>query len=244
MTVRILLCISLVSLAFSGCGSPSTQLSGSGAQAITISPSSAVAGSSTFELTITGQNFAGQGLCPSCLNSVVVWTDSSTDRLATTFVSSTQLQADVPADLLTSAATAKVTVETWAEGANGPQSVTKPAIFSVTALAAGAPTLSAISPAYVSVGSTDVTITITGSNFENYKSVAFWTTAPNNLHDHGTMLNTTFVSSTQITAVIPASLLANQGSAQIVVLTGDPMGMSDGFFGYPESNALTFTVTQ
>jgi hypothetical protein len=30
---------------------------------------------------------------------------------------------------------------------------------------------------------------------------------------------------------------------QIVVLTGDSMGMSDGFFGYPKSNAVTFNVT-
>jgi hypothetical protein len=43
------------------------------------------------------------------------------------------------------------------------------------------------------------------SKFENkflHQSIAFWTT-DSNLHDHGTMLLTTFVSSTQLTAVIP-----------------------------------------
>jgi hypothetical protein len=57
------------------------------------------------------------------------------------------------------------------------------------------------------------------------------------------MLFTTFVSSNQLMAVIPAALLEEPTDVQIVVLTGDSMGMSDGFFGYPKSNSVTFTVT-
>jgi hypothetical protein len=174
----------------------------------------------------------------------VVWTtDSSTDRVATTFVSSTQLKAGVPANLLAMAGNAKVTVETWVAGAESPRSVTKPAAFYVKELSAGSPTISGILPLSTQAGSADLTITIKGSNFENYKTVAFWTTDPSNLHDHGTMLNTQFVSSTEITVMIPAALLANPNTVSIVVLTGDPMGMSDGYFGYPESNSLSFTVT-
>jgi hypothetical protein len=112
--------------------------------------------------------------------------------------------------------------------------------------AAAAPLISSISPVSVPAGSPDLTLTITGSKFDNRflgQSIAFWTTDPNNLHDHGKMLNTKFVNSKQLTAVIPAALLQNSSSAQIVVLTGDVMGMSDGFFGYPKSNAVTFTVT-
>ena len=112
--------------------------------------------------------------------------------------------------------------------------------------AAAAPLIASISPVSVPAGAPDLTLTITGSKFDNKflgQSIAFWTTDPNNLHDHGKMLNTKFVSSTQLTAVIPATLLQNSSSAQIVVLTGDVMGMSDGFFGYPKSNAVTFTVT-
>jgi hypothetical protein len=99
----------------------------------------------------------------------------------------------------------------------------------------------------VAAGSPDVTLTITGANFENkhftHQSIAFWTTGPN-LHDHGTMLYTNFISSKQITAAIPADLLQNATEVQIVVLNGDSMGMSDGFFGYPKSNSIVFTVTQ
>jgi hypothetical protein len=97
----------------------------------------------------------------------------------------------------------------------------------------------------VSAGSPDVTITIDGSNFGHYGhfvwSTAFWTT-DGNLHDHGTMLQTTIVSDSQVTAVIPAALLQSPTSVQILVMNGDVMGMSDGYFGYPRSNSVTFTV--
>jgi hypothetical protein len=101
-------------------------------------------------------------------------------------------------------------------------------------------------PGSVTAGSQNLTVTINGSKFDNqflHTSVAFWTTDPTNLHDHGTMLNTSFVSASQLTAVIPAALLQDPISVQIIAMTGDPMGMSDGFFGYPKSNAVTFTVT-
>lgn len=47
------------------------------------------------------------------------------------------------------------------------------------------------------------------SNFDNHflhKSVVFWSTTPNKLHDTGTMLNTSFVSSSQLAAIVPADL--------------------------------------
>lgn len=114
-----------------------------------------------------------------------------------------------------------------------------------TPTAADTPVITSISPATVTAGSGDVTLTINGSKFDNKflnQSIAFSTT-DSNLHDHGTMLLTKFVSSTQLTAVIPAALLQNPTSVQIVVLTGDSMGMSDGFFGYPRSNPVSFTVS-
>jgi len=36
--------------------------------------------------------------------------------------------------------------------------------------------------------------------FEKFRRFCFWTTDPNNLHDHGTMLVTTFVNGNQLTA--------------------------------------------
>jgi IPT/TIG domain len=138
----------------------------------------------------------------------------------------------------------------WEMGCGSPASRSIPPTQSpnnggTTAAAAAAPVITSISPGTVTEGSNDVTVTINGSKFENKflnQSIAFWTT-DSNLHDHGTMLLTTFVSSTQLTVVIPTTLLQNPNSVQIVVLTGDSMGMSDGFFGYPRSNAVSFTVS-
>jgi hypothetical protein len=121
-----------------------------------------------------------------------------------------------------------------------------PTIGGTPANAADAPVITSISPGGAIQGSSDdLTVTINGSNFDNkflHQSIAFWTT-DSNLHDHGTMLLTTFVSGTQLTAVIPSARLQNPASVQIVVLTGDSMGMSDGFFGYPRSNAVSFIVS-
>jgi len=108
------------------------------------------------------------------------------------------------------------------------------------------PSISSISPSTIAAGSADVTITINGSNFGHYGhfiwSTAFWTTN-GNLHDTGTWLQTSIISDSQLTAVIPAKLLQDPGSVQIVVMNGDIMGMSDGFFGYPRSSLVSFTVT-
>src|SRR6476469_8949336 len=62
------------------------------------------------------------------------------------------------------------------------------------------PLISAISPSNVAAGSSDVTITINGSNFGHFGhfiwSTAFWITT-GNLHDTGTWLQTTIVSQSQ-----------------------------------------------
>jgi len=53
-----------------------------------------------------------------------------------------------------------------------------------------------------------------------------------------TSLATTFVSSTQLTAVIPAALLSNPATAQVFVQTGDPMGD----IPLSKSNSANFSV--
>lgn len=60
------------------------------AQVISLSPSTVVAGAASFTLTVNGQNFL-----PS---TTVLWNDNTT--LATTYVSPTVLQAQVPASLI------------------------------------------------------------------------------------------------------------------------------------------------
>jgi hypothetical protein len=167
------------------------------------------------------------------------------------FVSSSQLTALVPAALMVNPVAARVRVEIWdnVEGTRVTTSSSVPfqIMLAGTATPTPTPSISSISPSTVAAGSPDVTITIDGSNFGHYRrfvsSTAFWTTN-GNLHDTGTWLQTTIVSDSQLTAVIPAKLLQSPTSVHIVVMNGDVMGMSDGYFGYPESNPFTFTVTQ
>src|SRR5262249_1800046 len=178
--------------------------------------------------------------------SQVVWSANGSDtRLATSFVSGSELTAIVPATLLVSPVQAKVRVEIWDLQGNAPVPTSSSVSFQVASTPAPAPSISSISPSAVSAGSPDVTITIDGGGFGHYGhfvwSTAFWTTN-GNLHDSGTWLQTTIINSSQLTAVIPAKLLQNPTSVQIVVMNGDVMGMSDGYFGYPRLNAVRFTV--
>lgn len=215
---------------------------------ISISPGRALVGSPDLTLTIQAlNNFTFFG---AHVHSDVHWSQGGVDtRLLTTFVSSSQLTAIVPAPFLASTVTAQVHVETWDAFENARIAISSSVPFQVTTTlvpVTPTPFISSISPSMVTAGSPDLTVTIDGANFGQFGhfvwSTAFWTTN-GNLHDTGVWLQTTIVSSTQLTAVIPASLLQSATSVQIVVMNGDVMGMSDGYFGYPRSNSVVFTVT-
>jgi hypothetical protein len=173
-----------------------------------ISPATAVAGSGGFTLTITGTNFV--------TNSVVRWNGSPRP---TTFVSSTQLTAAIPASDIATAGTANVTVFNPAPGGG----TSNTAIFTIQA-SNPAPTISSISPATAVAGSGNFTLTITGTNFVN-GAVVRW---------NGSDRTTTFVSSTQLTAAIPASDVATAGTANVTVFNPAPGGGT--------SNTAIFTI--
>jgi hypothetical protein len=172
-----------------------------------ISPATAVAGSGGFTLTITGTNFVN--------SAKVRWNGS--DR-PTTFVSSTQLTAAIPASDVATAGTANVTVFNPAPGGGESGAAT----FTITN---PAPTISSISPATAVAGSGGFTLTITGTNFVNSAKVRW----------NGSDRPTTFVSSTQLTAAIPASDVATAGTANVTVFNPAPGGGT--------SNTATFTIT-
>jgi uncharacterized protein (TIGR03437 family) len=71
----------------------------------------------------------------------------------------------------------------------------------------GAPTLTAISPGSATAGTAAFTLTATGANFTAAEAIAW----------NGTALTTNFVSATQLTATVPASLVASAGTANITV---------------------------
>lgn len=213
---------------------------------ISISPTNAISGSADLTLVINGSQTFSFPAGPVKYSKVVWSANGSETELSATFVSGSQLTAIVPSTLLTTPVKVKLRVEIWdrIEGTLAAMSSSVP--FQVTPTPPPTPSVSSITPSTVTAGSPDVTITIYGSNFGHYGhfvwSTAFWTTN-GNLHDTGTWLQTTIISNSQLAAVIPAKLLRSPTSVQIVVMNGDVMGMSDGYFGYPRSNSVTFTVT-
>ncbi len=77
-----------------------------------------------------------------------------------------------------------------------------------------APTLSALSPSLVAAGSPALTLTIDGAGFITSSKVRW----------NGIDLATTFVSSTRLTAAVPADHLSSVGQAAITVFTRSPGG--------------------
>jgi hypothetical protein len=172
-----------------------------------ISPTTAHAGDAAFTLTVNGTSFIS--------SSRVRWNGS--DR-TTTFVSSTQLTAAIPASDIATGGTASVTVFNPTPGGGTSSAAT----FSINN---PAPTLTDISPNSVTAGGTDVTLTLTGTNFVS-GSIVLW---------NGDNRTTTFVSSTQLTAAISAADVAAAGTAQVTVFNPAPAGGT--------SAASTFTIT-
>ena len=98
-----------------------------------------------------------------------------------------------------------------------------------------APALESISPIGAVSGSPDLTVTLSGSGFRSgiKGSWAVWRRG-----NDDTFLNTTFVSSSQLTAVVPAELLRDAVAAELYVATGDLM--ADGPF--VKTKAVAFTI--
>ena len=172
-----------------------------------ISPNSALAGSAGFTLTVNGNNFMS--------SSSVIFNGSAR---STTYISSTQLTASIFASDVANAGTFSVTVSNPAPGGgtSNPQTFT---VYNVN------PTVNSISPSSITAGSGAFTLTVNGNNFNSGSSVSF----------NGSARSTTFISSTQLTAFIPASDISNSGSFNVTVTNPGPGGGT--------SNAQVFSVT-
>ncbi|MDD5547786.1 MAG: dockerin type I domain-containing protein [Candidatus Pacebacteria bacterium] len=170
-----------------------------------ISPDSAIAGDSQFTMTVNGSNFF--------VNSIVNFNGSAR---TTTYVSQTELTAVIPAsDLLTATSSAFITVVTDTFVSNSKQFVVNNPV----------PTTTDIDPATKNINDAQFTITVNGTNFVNGSVIRF----------NGSNRTTTYASSTQLMAIIPASdLIVATSTAYITVFNSTPGGGT--------SNAQTFTV--
>ncbi|HUO16354.1 MAG TPA: IPT/TIG domain-containing protein [Verrucomicrobiae bacterium] len=97
------------------------------------------------------------------------------------------------------------------------------------------PAISQLSPDSVSAGGEAFTLTVTGSNF-GAKAVVNW---------NGGAQTTTYVSGTQLTATVPASLIMSSGTAMITVtnpaIAGTGMYGSGGTLA-ETSSAVSFSI--
>jgi len=161
-------------------------------------PNTAPAGSDDTVMVVNGSGFNS--------TSVVTWTPSGgqATNLATVFQSAVALQATIPAALLTTPGTADVVVMNGTlPSSSATFTITPPLMPSITTL----------SPNGAEAGSSDVTMTVTGTNFI-HASVVQWTPAGGSETD----LATAYQSSTSLTAVIPAALITDVGTATVTVV--------------------------
>jgi endonuclease G len=184
--------------------------------AASMSPTTDTLGGPGFTLTVNGSNFLQN-------SSVVNWNGNN---LATTYVSSIKLTAVVPASFLTSAGTVNVTVF----NANGGTSASLP-----FALVYGqnnpVPAVRYLTQSACQIGRPDMNITIAGNYFVP-ASVVEW---------NGTPLTTTYVSSNQITALVPANLISGVGTAAVTVYAPPPAGGSSAPLNFSVYNEVTAT---
>ncbi|HTX76951.1 MAG TPA: IPT/TIG domain-containing protein [Terracidiphilus sp.] len=177
-----------------------------------ISPTSVMAGSSAFTLTVNGSNFVNVNA-----NSVVQWNgvDLPAPNPATFKIG--QLTVTVPATDVALAGKQEVSVFTPSPGGGTSNQVE----FDVDN---PKPATSSVLPISTVVGTCPVTLTITGSGF-NSQTEVLW---------NGAALATTLVSATEVTAIIPCADLTVAGTGVITVGNPTPGGGT--------SSGTTFTI--
>jgi len=156
-------------------------------QPVLVSIGATPVASGTVTVTATGAGFVPTDVI--LINAGGGWTN-----LPTTFVSSTALTAPLATSALANGALA-FTVGDPAAGTSS------------QAVAYATPAISSLAPPSVVAQGPAFTLTVTGSGFDSTCTV-IWNQAP---------LSTTFASATQVTAAVPAALIATAGTATITV---------------------------
>lgn len=178
-----------------------------------LSQTSALVGSAGFTLTITGTNFTN--------TAKVRWNGS---ERATTYSNPTQLTASINAADLAVTGSFGIDVFDPPPGGGASNQVS----FTVQN---PVPQLTGLSPANRAAGSGQFTLTVNGSSFVS-NAVVRW---------NGNERSTTFVSATQLTASIPATDVAAQGTASVTVFHPAPGGGTSGSQSFSITAGATIT---
>jgi polygalacturonase/sugar lactone lactonase YvrE len=173
------------------------------------SPAAPIVGQTVMvSATVTGSD----GVIPA--GSVVFTVDASTMTI--------NLTGGVATATLTGLTAGTHTISAAYTSANGYASAsTAPVMLTVSN---PAPTLTMLSQTSATGGTASFTLTVTGTNFVTTSAVQW----------NGVALATTFVSSTQLTATVPASDISTGGTPKVTVFNPAPGGGT--------STGLTFTI--
>jgi hypothetical protein len=159
-------------------------------------------------LTINGTNFDAA--------SAAFWGSTALD---TSYISSTQLMATIPAALTANPCTGSVTIRTDG-GTSGAT------VFTVLPLP---PTITSLSPSIAVAGGAAFTLTINGTNFTSASSV-LW---------NATKLTTSYVSATQLTAAVSVSLIKTVSTPSVTVSTTGGVSSAATFTINPPAPSIT-----
>ncbi len=210
MFSRKWLIVALVACALvSACSQYNTNLSIQTSSSILsfVSPSTATVGGQGFTITANGSGFT--------TGALILWNGTA---LTTTLVSANQLTAPVPASDLATAGTVNVAVQIPGSAQSATQNVNNTTtteisnivLFTIGAQPGTPPAVTSISASTTSTASTPYcstqgfTLTVNGTNFtSDAVGELEWNPQP-----------TTFVSTTQLTAAVPATTAAFPGAAR------------------------------
>ena len=176
-----------------------------------LAPASAFVGGAAFTLTVNGSGFVG--------GSVVRWNGSNR---TTTYLSSAQLQASIPASDISAVGTAQLTVFNSTPGGGTSNAYS----FSINLGTNPVPTISSVAPSTAMAGGVGFTLTVNGTNFVG-GSVVQW---------NGSNRTTIYAGPAELQATIAASDISSAGTAQVTVFNPVPGGGT--------SNAYSFTISQ
>jgi len=147
--------------------------------------------------TVSGSNFTA--------STAVEWANyGTTSVLQTSFIGAAQLQASVPASLLTTASTAQVA------GLNPGGAPSVPLPFPINY---PTPVLTSLNPASAPANSPNA-LSFTANGSSIYQGAAIQWTTPGGRQ---LSLPASFISSAQLQATVPASYLATPGTAQVAI---------------------------
>ncbi len=185
-----------------------------------LSPSSSVKGGPAFKLTVAGTGFVS--------GSRILW--NGTEQI-TSFDSVALLSAVIPASALANATPAEVRVSNPAPGGG----TSEPWPFAICSGAC----ITDISPSFVRAGSQAFTLTMFGSNFTSVGEPGATPLASSGLAVlwNGQPLATTLVSSTELRAQVPATLVASANSVNISLAGTDGTPNTVPFLITPDNRA-------